>query len=405
MLRKSPINPCLAILVCIAVFSCGKKETPAPAVVVVPLIKVDDATSARTTAGSVMHFNVGLDKTTTVPVSIDYTLSDGTATAARDYTTASGTITIPANSAVATIDVQIKGDATDTRQNNIDFTVNLSNPKACQLGAPTAKGTIITENGTNLSTSNTGYLTPDTYPGLTLVWSDEFNGTAAPSSTFWNFEQGNGSGGWGNNEKEFYTNSPKNVFQSNGNLIIEARKEAMSGFDYTSARMTTQGKKTFTYGRIDIRAKLPVSKGIWPALWMLGSNITTVSWPACGEIDIMELIGTYPSRTYSTMHWAGTVGATSSTSKGNQFDLASGNFSDQFHVFSLVWAQDLLKVYVDDKLFQTVTKADVGSGNYPFNLSQFLIMNVAVGGNWPGNPDAGTPFPQRMFVDYVRVFQ
>lgn len=404
MLRKDPINQCLAVLLCISFFSCGKKDTPAPAVVV-PVLKVEDASALRTTTGSVMHFNVTLDKTTSVPVSVDYTLADGTATSAKDYTAASGTVTIPANSATGSIDVQLKGDPNDTRQPNIDFAVNLSNAKSCQLGGISAKGTIITENGTNLTTSNTGYSTPDNYPGLTLVWNDEFNGTGTPSSASWNFEQGNGSGGWGNNEKEFYTNNPKNVFQSNGNLIIEARKEPMSGFDYTSARMTTQGKKTFTYGRIDIRAKLPVGKGIWPALWMLGSNITSVSWPACGEIDIMELIGTYPGRTYSTMHWAGTPGATSSTSKGSQYDLTSGNFSDQFHVFSLVWAQDILKVYVDDKLFHTVTKADVGTANYPFNLPQFLIMNVAVGGNWPGNPDANTAFPQRMFVDYVRVFQ
>lgn len=398
---NSPVKSLLLPLVSMAIFSCGKKDSPAPAAVV-PVVKIEDASQARSTTGSVMHFNITLDKTTTVPVTVDYTLVDGTATAAKDYTAASGTLTIAANQASASIDVQIKADPADTRQDNLVFTAQLSNAKACVLGVNSAKGTIITENGTSLSTDNSGYTTPNTYPGYTLVWSDEFSGNAV-SNTDWNFEIGNGSGGWGNNEKEYYTSSPKNVFLSNGNLIIEARKEAISGFNYSSARMTTQNKKTFMYGRIDIRAKLPVGKGIWPALWMLGTNIATNPWPACGEIDIMELIGTYPSRVYSTMHWKPVTGT--NTSKGSQYDLTSGNFSDKFHVFSLVWSQDLMKVYVDDQLYHTVTKADMAGANYPFNASQFLIFNVAVGGNWPGDPDANTVFPQRMFVDYVRVFQ
>jgi beta-glucanase (GH16 family) len=146
-----------------------------------------------------------------------------------------------------------------------------------------------------------------------------------------------------------------------------------------------------------------VGKGIWPALWMLGANINTVSWPACGEIDIMELIGTFPGRTYGTMHWKNTSGTNSN--KGSEFNLASGNFSDKFHVFSIIWEQDMIKWLVDDQLFLTTTRSDVGAANYPFNAPEFLLFNVAVGGNWPGPPDANTQFPQRMFVDYVRVFQ
>jgi beta-glucanase (GH16 family) len=167
--------------------------------------------------------------------------------------------------------------------------------------------------------------------------------------------------------------------------------------------MTTQNKKSFTFGRIDIRAKLPVGKGIWPALWMLGTNISTIGWPGCGESDIMELIGTYPGRVYSTMHWKSVSG--SDASKGALHDLSSGNFSQQFHVFSIIWTQDTIKSLIDDQLFLTTTKADVGAANYPFNASSFFIFNVAVGGNWPGSPDSGTVFPQRMFVDYVRLFQ
>jgi len=278
----------------------------------------------------------------------------------------------------------------------------LSNPKFCTIAASTAKGTILTEDGTYLPTDNTGYTTPLTYPGYTLAWNDEFSGTTL-DLTAWNQEIGNGSGGWGNHELEYYTNSLKNTFLSNGNLIIEARNEALVGYNYSSGRMTTQNKKNFKFGRIDIRAKLPVGKGIWPALWMLGANITSVSWPACGEIDIMELIGTYPGRVFGTMHWKNAAGT--HASKGEPFNLPSGDFSQQFHVYSIVWAQDIIKWYVDDQLGLTVTLADAGAANYPFNADQFFLFNVAVGGDWPGSPDATTPFPQRMFVDYVRVFQ
>jgi beta-glucanase (GH16 family) len=390
----------LLVMMC-CVLSCKKSDSNAtPAVI--PSIKIESASQARTTTGSVLHFNVTINKTTTVPVSVDYTLVDGTATSPKDYTAVSGTVTISAGQASSQITVQIKGDPADTRQANLVFTAKLSNPTACTIGVVSATGTIITENGTNLTTDNTGYSTPLTYPGYALAWADEFSGTTL-DGTVWNQEIGNGASGWGNNELEYYTNDVKNTFLSNGNLIIEARKESISGFNYSSGRMTTQNKKNFKFGRIDIRAKLPVAKGLWPALWMLGENITTVSWPACGEIDIMELIGNFPSRTYGTMHWKTAAGT--NTNKGTEYNLSSGDFSQQFHVFSLIWTQDTLKWLVDDQLFLTTTKADVGTANYPFNDPHFFIFNVAVGGNWPGSPDANTVFPQRMFVDYVRVFQ
>ena len=400
MLQRKTDTLIWAALLFSSLLSCKKKGDEVPPVV--PVIKIEDASQARTAAGSEMQFTVTLNKTTTVPVSVDYTLLDGTATAPRDYTAASGTIAIPANQTQAQVAVQIKGDPVDTRQNNLEFTLQLSNAKGGAIGVLSAKGTIITENGINLVTDNAGYNTPISYPGYTLVWNDEFAGASLDLNT-WNQETGNGSNGWGNNELEYYTNSTKNTFVSNGNLIIEARKESIGGFTYSSGRMTTQNKKTFTFGRIDIRAKLPVGKGIWPALWMLGTNITSVSWPACGEIDIMELIGTYPGRSHGTMHWKPVTGT--NLSKGAEYNLPSGNFSQQFHVFSIIWSPDMIKWLVDDQLFLTTTKADVGAANYPFNAPEFFIFNVAVGGNWPGPPDAGTAFPQRMFVDYVRVFQ
>jgi beta-glucanase (GH16 family) len=348
-----------------------------------------------------MQFYLNSNKITTNSISVDYSLLDGTATSPGNYVAASGTITIPANQTQAIIDVQIKGDPTNLRQANLQFTVQLSNPKFCTVTASTAKGTILTEDGTYLPTDNTGYTTPLTYPGYTLAWSDEFAGANLDLGV-WNQEIGNNSG-WGNNEQEYYTNSFKNTFLSNGNLIIEARKEALGGFNYSSGRMTTQNKKNFKFGRIDIRAKLSVGKGIWPTLWMLGANISSAGWPACGEIDIMELIGTYPGRVSGTVHWKNSSG--NHDSKGTNYNLSSGDFSQQFHVFSIVWAQDIIKWYVDDQLYLTTTNADVGTANYPFNADQFLLFNVAVGGNWPGSPDAATAFPQRMFIDYIRVFQ
>jgi beta-glucanase (GH16 family) len=381
--------------------ACKKKQDPAPAPVV-PTVSVSDASVTRSTVQVVTQFTFSLNKTTTVPVTVDYILSDSSAVAPKDYIAASGTVTIPAGQATQQVSVQVQGDPTNTRQNNLVFKIGLSNAKSCTIGTASGRCVIITEDGLNLTTDNTGYSTPTSYPGYTLAWSDEFNGSSL-DATAWNQETGNGTGGWGNNELEYYTSSTKNTFVSNGNLVIEARKEPMSSFQYTSGRMTTQNKKSFQFGRIDIRAKLPVSKGMWPALWMLGSNIGSAGWPACGEIDIMELIGTYPGRCYGTMHWKPVSGT--NTSKGGQTDLASGNFSQQFHVFSIIWKQDQITWLVDDQPYLTTTKADVGAANYPFNAPQFLIFNVAVGGNWPGSPDANTQFPQRMFVDYVRVFQ
>lgn len=377
-------------------FSCSKGKDPIPGLI------IQDASRIRTTTISTLSFNLLIDRPTTNNVSVDYVLVNGTATSPTDFEAASGTAIIQGNQTQSTIDVQIKGDPLDMRQVNLKFTIQLSNPKFCTLTSASATGTIITEDGANLSTENTGYTTPLTYPDYSLVWSDEFYGTSLDLGA-WNQEIGNGNNGWGNNELEFYTSSPKNSFVSNGNLIIEARRETVGNYIYTSCRMTTQGKKYFKFGRIDIRAKLPVGKGIWPALWMLGSNISSAGWPACGEIDIMELVGTYPSRVTGTMHWKPVSGT--SINKGANYSLLSGTFSEKFHVFTIIWKQDNIKWYVDDQLYLTTTSADVGSANYPFNADQFFIFNVAVGGNWPGPPDWTTEFPQRMFVDYVRVFQ
>jgi beta-glucanase (GH16 family) len=377
-------------------YSCKKGSDTGPG------LSIQDVSQVRSTTDSKMTFQLNLNKPATNAVTVDYVTADGTASSPHDFISVSGTATIPENQTEVTIEVQIKGDTLNTRQPNLQFTINLTNPKFCTLTNTSANGIIVTENGTYLATDNSGYSTPMSYPGYSLVWSDEFSGNSLDLNN-WNQELGSGNGGWGNNELESYTNSLKNTFVSNGNLIIEARKENIGANGYTSGRMTTQEKKFFKFGRIDIRAKLPVGKGIWPALWMLGTNITSVGWPACGETDIMELIGTYPSTVYGTLHWSNTVGI--HTSKGSNYSLLSGDFSKQFHVFSLTWAENNMQLYVDDQKYLDISISDVGADSYPFNADQFLIFNVAVGGSWPGSPDNTTEFPQRMFVDYIRVFQ
>lgn len=387
-------------------YSCKKSGDPNPPDTggneTLPVLTMNDMSQPIAASGTTMQFYANISKASTNVVSVDYSIVDGTATSPKYFVSTSGTLSIPAGKTQAIIEVGINGDPTNLRQVNLNFTVQLSNPKFCTIGTATVTGTLLTEDGTYLPTDNTGYSTPETYPGYTLAWSDEFSGSNLDLAA-WNQEIGNGSGGWGNNELEYYTGSLKNCFLSDGNLIIEARKEATNGFNYTSSRLTTQNKKNFKFGRIDIRAKLPVAKGMWPALWMLGSNISSVGWPACGETDIMELIGTYPGRVSGTAHWKDAGGA--HASKGWNYNLSSGDFSKQFHVFSLIWEKDSMKWLIDDQLYITTTITDVGAESYPFNANQFFIFNVAVGGNWPGPPDSSTSFPQRMFVDYVRVFQ
>jgi beta-glucanase (GH16 family) len=253
--------------------------------------------------------------------------------------------------------------------------------------------------GSTSGAPTTGYSTPSSYANYSLVWSDEFNGTSLSSD--WTFDIGTGSGGWGNNELQYYTN--QNYTLNGGYLEITAKNQAFNSQLYTSTRMKTQGIKSWKYGRIDIRAAIPYGQGIWPALWMLGDNITTAGWPSCGEIDVMELIGGDGARdrtVYGTAHWSDN-GA--HAQYGNTTVLSSGKYADEFHVFSIVWTQNSITWLRDDVAYNTldITPANLSE----FKEKFFLIFNVAVGGNWPGSPDATTIYPQTMYVDYVRVFQ
>ncbi len=243
-----------------------------------------------------------------------------------------------------------------------------------------------------------GFVSPEEYAGYNLVWQDEFNGTQLNSSN-WTHETGNGSWGWGNNELEYYRS--ENTTVGDSVLTIEARSESYGGFDYTSSRMKTQGKYTFQYGRVDIRALLPKGQGMWPALWMLGENITQVSWPDCGEIDIMEMIGGSENIVHGTAHWE--YNSTHASSGGSKSSSGNYNYAESYHVFSIVWDENLIKWYVDGQQYYVldITGADMTE----FHQPNFFIINLAVGGNWPGSPNTSTIFPQQLKVDYIRVFQ
>ncbi|AEH51752.1 Glucan endo-1,3-beta-D-glucosidase [Pseudothermotoga thermarum DSM 5069] len=244
-----------------------------------------------------------------------------------------------------------------------------------------------------------------------LVWSQEFDDETIDTS-LWNFEIGNGHAkgipGWGNAELQYYTD--RNAFIEQGCLVIEARKERASDeygtYDYTSARMTTEGKFEIKYGRIEIRAKLPKGKGIWPALWMLGSNIGQVGWPRCGEIDIMEMLGHDTRTVYGTVHGPGYSGG-ASIGVAYKLPESVADFSEDFHVFAIEWDEDEIEWYVDDQLYHVLSKDEIEELGLEWVFDQpfFLIMNVAVGGYWPGYPDETTVFPQRMYIDYIRVFE
>jgi beta-glucanase (GH16 family) len=250
-----------------------------------------------------------------------------------------------------------------------------------------------------VSIPDAGYSTPLSYGGMSLVWQDEFSADGLNLSD-WTFETGTGSNGWGNNELQYYLE--ENTTVKDGYLIIAAKKESKYGSDYTSSRIITKGKKEFQYGRVDIRAVLPKGQGIWPALWMLGDNISDVSWPKCGEIDIMEMIGGSgrEKTIHGTVHWDNN---NQYASYGGDYSLASGIFADEFHVFSIVWTQTTITWYMDDIQYHVIdiTPAELSE----FHNHFFFIFNIAVGGNWPGSPTGETRFPQYMIVDYIRVFQ
>ena len=253
-----------------------------------------------------------------------------------------------------------------------------------------------------------GNISPTSYPGMRLAWSDEFEGSSL-NGQLWNHDIG--GWGWGNNESQYYR--PENTSIQEGHLVITAKEEAFGGKNYTSSRIKTEGSRTFTYGRVDIRAALPRGQGIWPALWALGENFADVGWPYSGEIDIMEMIGGQDeygngreAEVHGTVHWnRGGLGAPySHTYIGGKIRKTDGDFADGFNVFSLIRTEDRIEWLVNDERYYSFLIND-SADLAPFRKPFFLIFNIAVGGNWPGYPDASTQFPQHLVVDYVRVFE
>jgi len=248
----------------------------------------------------------------------------------------------------------------------------------------------------------------------TLVWSDEFDGTSGtlPDATKWTYDLGTGDNGWGNGELQSYTNRPQNVsLDGKGNLIITAIKESYGSSGYTSARIKTKGILEQKYGRFEARLISPYSQGLWPAFWMLGNNIEvgddldplTVKWPFCGEIDIMEIRGQKPSTMSSALHGPGYSGANPIL---NAYTLINDRFDTGYHIYAAEWSENQIDFFVDGYLFKRITKAEVeAKGEWVYDHPFFLILNVAVGGSFSGNPNDSSIFPQTMTIDYVRVYQ
>ena len=233
-----------------------------------------------------------------------------------------------------------------------------------------------------------------------LIFEDNFDTDGPIDAASWNIEMGTGENGWGNNELQYYTDRPENIKVEGGMLHITALQESFQGAAYTSARITTKGKLEQQYGRFEARMQLPWGRGVWPAFWLLGSNIDEVSWPQCGEIDIMEYRGQNPSTLIGTVHGPG-YSAGEAVSK--EYVLPNDRFDTGFHIFGIEWGPDYINFYVDDVLYNQITPEDV-DGEWVYDHPFFILLNVAVGGNFVGPPNANTVFPQTLLVDYVRVY-
>jgi beta-glucanase (GH16 family) len=267
-----------------------------------------------------------------------------------------------------------------------------------------------------------------------LVWSDEFDIDGAPNPDNWGYDIGTGFNGWGNNELQYYTDRPENITVQNGILIITARDEYFQGSNYTSARILTKGKFEQQYGRFEARIRLPHGKGLWPAFWMLGSNIeeendddlNTFQWPFCGEIDIMENAGSKPTIVSGAIHGPGYSGGEPIL---KEYDLENDRVDTGFHIYGVEWGPEYVNFYIDDVLYNQITPTDIPSSPFPdfyedlfqdsdeyeeyegrwnqwvYDQPFYMLLNVAVGGLFDGPPDENTIFPQTMLVDFVRVYK
>lgn len=375
--------------------SCSKTEDMPP--VEIPVISGVNLSVEEGNSIKPVYVNIRLSSSLQEEISVFVRTEDETATAGEDYVALNDVkLTFSAGDIQKSVRVDLLGD--DAFESDETFLIVLYNASNADIDATPIRITIENDDqDTDFDIPTTGYTSPTTYQGMQLIWSNEF-GENQVLEDDWTFEIGNGNSGWGNNELQYYRR--ENTSTKDGFLVIEAKEENFAGRNYTSSRMITRDNFNFTFGRVDIRAALPEGQGIWPALWMLGSNFTSVGWPDCGEIDIMELLGHEPNKVHGTIHWSNNNQHAEFTGSTT---LSSGNFVDRFHVFSIIWEEDELTWLVNNEPFHSANLT--GADKAAFKKDFFLIFNIAVGGNWPGSPDNSTTFPQRMFVDYIRVFQ
>ena len=388
------------IIILLFVFGLGCSKSNKTTI---PLVTISDISFNEGNGGtSSAEIIVSLDVAAPKQLSITWSTIEGSAKHGSDLVAVTNqTLNFAQNEKQQRIIVSIVAD--DLKEADEIFQIKIQGGSDVSILKNTIAATIKNDD-TKIAFNNAGYEAASSYTGYTLAWSDEFN-TNLLSTDSWTYENGDGCPalcGWGNNELQYYAPPPNNLYFQDGKMIIEAKAESFGGKNYTSARIKTQGKKSFKFGRIDIRAILPKGKGIWPAFWMLPQDNVFGGWPRSGEIDMMENIGSEPNRVSGTLHFGPGPGSIW-ISRG--YTLPSGQFADQFHVFSLEWVQDEIRWYVDDNLYTTISKADLGGNNYPFNEKFYFLINLAVGGNLPGPPDATTVFPQYLIIDYIRIYQ
>ena len=380
---------------------CKKEEVKVlPVASITRSIEIEEGTADENTSAELTISIKGDDIEYPVEVGY-YFINESTTEDDLDFISSASPKMVTFNEGEKSKKVSIGIVADDVIEISEEFKVTLTRPSNCILGQDKQCTVKILDDEGCTDIEVCGYITPESYDGYSLVWQDEFASTTI-DETKWTHEIG--GNGWGNQEEQYYTDRVENSYIENGNLVIEAKKESYNGSSYTSARMITSGKYSVKYGRIDIRAKLPNARGTWPALWMLGDNIWTESWPKCGEIDIMELVGYDPTTVHSTVHWGNSTN--DKGINGGGFYKEEG-FTEKYHVYTLIWDYNQLQFLVDDEVIHTIPRNQIDGGyTYPFDKSFFFIFNIAVGGTWGGLQGIDqSAFPQKMYVDYIRVFQ
>lgn len=383
--------------------TCNKtnihEDTPKPVLLVDHLSVIEGESDS-------LQVGVTLKGTHKDAIIIKYQTIAGTATELEDYTHIFGEMQFQSLDSIEKQFVPIKIIDDDIYEETEKFKIEFSTDDDVKLNIKTSEITIFDNDLEEIIYNYEGYSTPKEYDGWTSVFADEFSGTML-NEEYWNPVIGNGCPslcGFGNNEKQYYRK--ENIEIDSGLLTIHALKQEYESNYYTSARLNTKDKIYFFFGRVDIRAKLPYSQGLWPALWMQGQDDNMVGWPERGEIDIMELRGNQPNVVSSTVHYKNASGnhyhPPSKTHTLSQYD-----YSDEFHVFSIIWNKYKIEFFVDDERYNVVffSSQNFYQGNNPFLEPFYILMNVAVGGNFGGDPDTTTIWPQKMEVDYVRVFQ